>query len=137
MTLTPEVRSFLEDVRFAVLATHHSNNRIHQSVMWYELRGDTIMMNTVAGRVKSRNLRKYPQVSVCWEDDYSYVAIQGEVIEIIDDHETAVADIQNLARRYHSDKSEEELAPQLENFATQQRETVLISIDHVFTKDLG
>jgi predicted pyridoxine 5'-phosphate oxidase superfamily flavin-nucleotide-binding protein len=48
--LREDVRTFLEEARFAVLATVNANGSPQQTVMWYELRGDTIVMNTRRGR---------------------------------------------------------------------------------------
>ena len=52
MPLSDAARAFLAEKRFAVLATISRDGLPHQTVMWYELRGDDIIMNTAAGRVK-------------------------------------------------------------------------------------
>jgi PPOX class probable F420-dependent enzyme len=126
--LTESMRAFLEEPRFAVLATHMPDGRIQQTVMWYELRGDTIMMNTTRDRVKARNLRHDPRVSICVEDGYNYLTLEGRVSEVIDDPEIAVGDIYALARRYHGDFGNiEERFPA---FRTQPRQTWIIEIEH-------
>lgn len=127
MTLTDAQRAFLEEPRFAVLATTMEDGRIQQTVMWYELRGDQIMMNTVPGRVKERNISRDPRVSVCVEDGYKFVTIQGRVVETIDDQDIAREDIVALARRYQPDTPESAR----DVFRQQERQTILISIDHV------
>jgi PPOX class probable F420-dependent enzyme len=127
MTLTDAQRAFLEEPRFAVLATTMEDGRIQQTVMWYELRGDQIMMNTVPGRVKERNISRDPRVSVCVEDGYKFVTIQGRVVETIDDQDIAREDIVALARRYQPDAPESAR----DVFRQQERQTILISIDHV------
>jgi hypothetical protein len=38
--LTPEVQAFLAERRFAVVASIRADGLPHQTVMWYELRGD-------------------------------------------------------------------------------------------------
>ena len=127
MTLTDAQRAFLEEPRFAVLATTMEDGRIQQTVMWYELRGDQIMMNTVPGRVKERNISRDPRVSVCVEDGYKFVTIQGRVVETIDDQDIAREDIVALARRYQPDAPESAR----DVLRQQERQTILISIDHV------
>lgn len=127
MALSDAHRAFLEEPRFAVLATAMPDGRIQQSVMWYELRGDTIMMNTLAGRVKLNNVQRDPRISLCLEDGYRYLTIQGRVTDIVDDQETAQADILALARRYHPHRPDEAHS----EFTKQQRETLIISIDNV------
>ncbi|MFO7272715.1 PPOX class F420-dependent oxidoreductase [Sphaerobacter thermophilus] len=125
--LSDAVRAFLEEPRFAVLATIGADGMPHQSVMWYELRGNTIMMNTSEGRVKSANLRRDPRVSICVEDGYRYVTITGRA-ELVDDQEIAQADIAALAHRYHDPETAER---QVAEFRRQKRITLHISIDRV------
>lgn len=129
MGLTDDVRTFLAEPRFAVLATAKPDGKIQQTVMWYELRDNTIMMNTVAGRVKHRNIHRDPRVSMCIEDSYRFVTIEGRVQETNDDPEIAVGDIIRLSKRYHPDHTQ----AQHDQFKGQARETLLISIDNVIT----
>ena len=56
----PTRRAFLNEKRFAVLATINKDGTPQQTVMWYELQGDEIMMNTAHGRLKDRNLAARP-----------------------------------------------------------------------------
>ncbi|HEX7736746.1 MAG TPA: PPOX class F420-dependent oxidoreductase, partial [Ktedonobacteraceae bacterium] len=79
---------FLNEKRFAVLATTNADGTVQQTTMWYLLDGNTIMMNTKAGRVKDRNLRRDPRISICIEGGYNYLTISGSV-ELIEDQETA------------------------------------------------
>ncbi|ACZ39916.1 PPOX class F420-dependent oxidoreductase [Sphaerobacter thermophilus] len=125
--MSEAVRAFLNEPRFAVLATIGADGAPHQSVMWYELRGNTIMMNTSEGRVKSANLRRDPRVSICVEDGYRYVTITGRA-ELVDDQEIAQADIAALAHRYHDPETAER---QVAEFRRQKRITLHISIDRV------
>lgn len=129
VTLPPEVRTFLEEVRFAVLGTLFPDGRIQQTVMWYELRGDTIIMNTARGRKKDQNIRADPRVSLCWEDGYRFVSINGTVTEMIDDPEQALADIFGLARRYNPGVSDEDIDKRFSNFRQEERVTIVVSID--------
>ncbi len=125
--LKPSVRAFLEETRFAVLATVGADGGIQQTVMWYELDADQIVMNTARGRIKDRNLRRDPRVSICIEDGYTYVTLEGAV-ELIEDQETAQADIVRLAKRYHGP---EKGAGMASDFAKQQRVTLRMSIRNV------
>ncbi|HEX2282733.1 MAG TPA: PPOX class F420-dependent oxidoreductase [Thermomicrobiales bacterium] len=126
MQLREDVRTFLEEERFAVLATVNANGSPQQTVMWYELRGDTIVMNTKRGRKKDRNLIREPRASVCVEDGFRYVTLAG-VIEFIEDPATAQADIAALARRYHDAETAEQMAREV--FAPQERVTLLLHVD--------
>src|SRR5579859_7257684 len=100
MGLSDAARAFLEEKHFAVLATVNPDGTPHQTVMWYELRDNIIMMNTAAGRVKEKQLRRDPRASVCIADGYSFVTISGTV-ELIDEPEVAQEDIKRLAIRYN------------------------------------
>lgn len=131
MRLTSAMRDFLEERRFAVLATLNPDGSAQQSVMWFELRGDTIIMNTSAGRVKNHNMRRDRRISICIEDHYRYLTIAGTISEIIDDQEIAQADILALARRYNPDASDEEINRSYSNFRREQRVTVVLPIEHV------
>jgi PPOX class probable F420-dependent enzyme len=121
------VRTFLEEERFAVLATVNANGSPQQTVMWYELRGDTIVMNTKRGRKKDRNLIRDPRASVCVEDGFRYVTLDG-AIELIEDPAIAQADIAALARRYHDADTAEKMAREV--FAPQERVTLVLHVDH-------
>jgi PPOX class probable F420-dependent enzyme len=129
--LTPEARAFLSERRFAALATINKDGTPQQSAMWYELDGDTILMNTAAGRVKQRNLARDPRASVCVVDGYRFVTVSGTV-ELNDDQTVAQADIKRLAIRYDGQESGEQQAR--ERFSKQQRVTIRLKIEHVLEK---
>src|SRR6266508_4604754 len=99
-SLDPKVRAFLEEKRFAVLATTNRDGTPQQTVMWYELRDDHVLMNTARGRTKDRNLLQDRRISVCVEDGYRFVTIAGTA-QLFDEQERAQADIRALATRYH------------------------------------
>lgn len=126
MALSEKTRAFLEEVRFASLATINPDGTPQQTVMWYELRGDTIMMNTAAGRRKAQNVQRDARVSVCVEDGYRFVSINGRVT-LETDHQTTQDDIYALARRYNPDFKDGDYPV----FASQRRLTFNISIDKV------
>jgi PPOX class probable F420-dependent enzyme len=127
--LQPDVRAFLDEQRFAVLATLDADGSPQQSVMWYQIEEDHLMMNTARGRVKDRNLRRDPRASVCIEDGYRFVTLAG-TIEQIEDQEIAQADIVRLAMRYHGPEKGKAMTP---DFAKQQRVTLRLTIRHIIT----
>lgn len=129
--LDPRVRAFLDERRFAVLATPNEDGTIQQTVMWYQLRGDHLMMNTRRGRVKDRNLQRDPRVSICVEDGGRYVAIGGR-IAFVEDQATAQADIKALAVRYDGPEQGEEQSRTI--FSRQERVTLLLPIERVIAR---
>jgi PPOX class probable F420-dependent enzyme len=128
--LSPEVRAFLDEKRFAVLATINRDGMPQQSVMWYDVIDGKIMMNTAAGRLKVGNLQRDPRVSLCVEDEYRFVTITGRA-ELDFDPESAQADIARLARRYHPAEKAENM---IKDFQTQERISIWISIDRVLAR---
>jgi PPOX class probable F420-dependent enzyme len=128
MELSPAVRAFLDEKRFAVLATIREDGLPQQTVMWYQLQGDTIMMNTARGRVKDRNLHRDPRASICVEDGQRYVTLSGACDLQWEDQERAQADIKALAVRYSGPESAERQAA---TFRKEVRETVRMSIERV------
>src|ERR1700730_676842 len=89
--LSEKARAFLQERRFAVLGTLNADGSPQLTTMWYLLEGDTIVMNTMIGRIKDRNLRRDPRISLCVPDGYNYVTIAGTA-ELIDDSEIAQHD---------------------------------------------
>jgi PPOX class probable F420-dependent enzyme len=101
--LSEKARAYLQELRFAVLATINQDNTPQLTTMWYILEDDgTITMNTKVGRAKERNMRRDPRISICIEDGYQFVTISGTV-EMIDDQKIAQHDIYRLSARYHGE----------------------------------
>jgi PPOX class probable F420-dependent enzyme len=100
MEPSPAVREYLAGTHFPVLATINPNGTPQQSVIWYELEENRVLMNTKRGRRKDRNLRRDPRASLCFVDGYRFITLLGEV-ELVDDVDIAQRDIRRLATRYH------------------------------------
>lgn len=126
--LSEAARRLLGGRRFAVLATINRDGTPQQSVVWYVLNGDEILMNTRRGRLKDRNLRRDPRCSICVEDGYTYLTIRGHVT-LIDDQETAQADIRRLAIRYHGEERGDRQSR--ESFSQEKRVTIRLRPEQV------
>jgi PPOX class probable F420-dependent enzyme len=101
--LSARARTYLRELRFAVLATINHDGTPQLTTMWYILEDDgTITMNTKIGRAKERNMRRDTRISICIEDGYKFVTINGTV-EMIDDQKIAQHDIYRLSARYHGE----------------------------------
>ncbi len=101
--LSEKARAYLQELRFAVLATINQDGTPQLTTMWYLLEDEgSILMNTKVGRAKERNMRRDPRISICIEDGYDFLTINGTV-EMIDDPEIAQNDIYRLSRRYHGE----------------------------------
>lgn len=128
MNLRDDVRHFVEQPHYAILATIGNDGMPQQTVLWYEWQGDEIMMNTAAGRVKDRNLRRDPRASVCVTADGMAVTFTGRVT-LIDEQDRALADIHRLAVRYDGPEAAERQTR--EQFSKEHRVTVRLKIENV------
>jgi PPOX class probable F420-dependent enzyme len=115
--LTPAERAFLEEKRFAVVATKNTDGSPHLAVMWYLVDGDEIVVNSAQGRRKDRNLAADPRMSLLVEDGYRWVRIDG-LASIDHDQTKAHAYIRRLASRYYED--ERKVEEQMKNHFTKQ-----------------
>ena len=101
--LSEKARAYLQELRFAVLATINQDGTPQLTTMWYLFEDDgTILMNTKVGRLKERNMRRDPHISICIENGYDFLTINGTV-EMIDDPGIAQHDIYRLSKRYHGE----------------------------------
>jgi len=122
------VRAFLNERHFASLATANPDGSLQQTVMWYLLDGDDIVMNTAIGRVKYRNLENDAQLSVCVEDEYRYVSVAGPA-SVDTDQTRAHADILRLAKRYEGEEGGQGYYDR--SFLGAQRATIRLAVDRV------
>ena len=128
-TLSPAVRAFLAERRFCVFADIGADGVPHQTVLWYELQGDEIMMNIGRKRVKNKNLLRDARASFCVEDETRYVTIVGTCALQWEDQEAAQADIKRLAALYSGAEAAERMSANA--FRTEERMTIRMSIDRV------
>lgn len=128
MQLSDEILQFLEQPHYAVLATINGDSTPQLTVVWYELQGDEVMMNTAGGRLKDRNLRRDPRTSVCVTADGYGVTLKGTV-ELIDDQRIAQADIHRLAVRYGGPELADRQSR--DQFSKEHRVTIRLKIARV------
>ena len=86
---------------FVHLATIQPDGRPQVNPVWCDLEGDLIRINSAEGRLKDRNMRRDPRVTLCLSDPenpYRYLEIQGEVTEITE--EGAKEHIDALTKKY-------------------------------------
>ncbi len=100
-TLTEDQRRLLEKPNFAHLTTLRPDGSPHATVVWVDLDGDDILVNTAEGRVKTRHLRDDRRVALSVHDEenpYERVCVTGQVVEMT--HEGADEHIDALAKKY-------------------------------------
>lgn len=99
--LNPAAKALLEEPVIANLATVGGDGSPHLTPVWVDVDGDDVVINTVEGRAKTRNLRRSATVAVSVvdpADPFRVVALQGSVADI--STEDADAHIDRLARKY-------------------------------------
>jgi PPOX class probable F420-dependent enzyme len=91
----------LQKKAFANLATLMRDGSPQVTPVWFDYDGKYVRVNSALGRVKDKNMRRDPRVSLAIQDPdnpYRYVEIRGKVVEITqngaDDH------INSLAQKY-------------------------------------
>ena len=123
--ITPELREWLlRKLRFPVMATIGKDCMPKLSVIWFDLhpeRDDLVLLNTLAGRIKDKHLRRDPRVSLCFEEGTDYVTIEGRA-ELSDDREKALANIWAMAHRYGQGEG---------SFAMGDRVDITVHVEHV------
>lgn len=130
--LPDHVRTFLAaPQRFLVLATIDPDGAPRQAVIWYRLESDgRLVINSADGRRWPANLRRDPRCALTIQDPangYSFVALSGRVVEVVDEQAIAQADIADLAHRYHVDDPAAADAV-IARFRTQHRVTFRVEV---------
>jgi len=131
--LSPAIRDFLAETRFATIATINSDGSPSQALIWYRFGDDTIVINSAIGRRWPTNLLRDPRISVAVhdaDDGYRWVGLNGSV-EARTDQAAAQADIAEMARRYHADDPAEAEALIRDRFQRQTRISFRVVIDRV------
>lgn len=100
-TIPASHRDIIEKPNFGHLATLMPDGSPQVTPVWVDLDGDTILINTAEGRVKTRNLDRDGRVAISIADQqnpYRYIQVRGRVLERT--HEGADAHIDRLAKKY-------------------------------------
>ncbi|CAM5397447.1 PPOX class F420-dependent oxidoreductase [Streptomyces abikoensis] len=101
--LSESVRALVDAPNFVTLSTVGRDGAPHSSPMWITREGDELLLSTVLGRRKERNLRVDGRVSITVldpADPYRYAEIRGEA-RITGDGGPEL--IHRLARKYTGD----------------------------------
>ena len=85
----------------AHLGTGMANGAPQVTPVWFDYDGKMFRVNSAKGRVKDRNMRRNPHVSLSIVDPanpYRHIGVQGRVVEITE--QGADAHIDSLAKKY-------------------------------------
>lgn len=89
-----ELARFLEQPRFAVLATVRRDGGPATTACWYDLEDGRLLITMYSDAHRLPNIRNNPHVAmtVLGEDPYQHVSLSGRVAEIWDDPDLKVMD---------------------------------------------
>jgi PPOX class probable F420-dependent enzyme len=125
----PAIRTFLDRPRFGTLSTIDADGAPFAAVVWYDLEGDAILINTAEGRRWPANLRRDPRCSFMVEDRYDYVQVLGRA-QFNEDQERGQAQLKVVAAKYLTNP--ELLATTLNRLGSMQRILITIVPDQIF-----
>ncbi|MET0236829.1 MAG: PPOX class F420-dependent oxidoreductase [Kibdelosporangium sp.] len=81
-SLNDTVRALIDGKNFATIGTVNADGSPQTSPVWITRDGDDLLVSTVKGRLKERNLRRDPRVSISvfdQADPYNYFEARGQV----------------------------------------------------------
>ena len=99
--MDPAVAELLQAPNFAHLSTLRKDGSPHAALTWIDVEGDEIHLNSAEGRAWPANLRRDGRITILVPDKdnpYRYAYIRGRLAG--EDHETADAHINQLAKKY-------------------------------------
>lgn len=100
-SIPEEAVHLLEGRHLAHVGTVNADGSPQVTPVWVDHEGGTVLVNTATGRVKDRNLRRDPRVSISIVDcanPYQPLTIKGRVVELTETG--ADAHIDELSKRY-------------------------------------
>lgn len=81
-------RQMLDGPVTGVMSTINPSGTVQLTPVWVLHDGTRLLVNSVRGRLKDRNVRARPAVTVCLinpVNPYHWMSIQGRVVEIVDE----------------------------------------------------
>ncbi|MBI3859055.1 MAG: PPOX class F420-dependent oxidoreductase [Thaumarchaeota archaeon] len=100
--LDEKVQEFLKAPLFGKIATLKKDGSPHVTPIWYMYDDGKLVVNTTTDRVKFRNIKRDPRVSLLVDDGYSYVMILGKAR--VATERDPKKDIESLAIRYRGEE---------------------------------
>ena len=99
--ISPGFRKLLGEPAFCQLATLMPDGSPHITQVWVETDGEHVLINTVEGSQKEKNVRRDPRVAVNVVDPtnaWRIAMVRGRVVEVTT--EGAIEQIDRLAKTY-------------------------------------
>jgi PPOX class probable F420-dependent enzyme len=99
--LEGRAREIVEAPNYVVVSIPRSDGTVQSVVVWADLDGEQILLNSAIGRHWPANLKRAGRATVlamAGNDPYEWVAVEGELVEATTDG--ADPDIDRLAKKY-------------------------------------
>lgn len=100
-SIPDDYRDLFDKKAFAMLGTVMSDGSPQVTPVWVDFDGSHLRFNSARGRVKDKNVRHDPRVSMTLVDPdnpYRYLQVRGRVVEITEDG--ADQHIDKLSKKY-------------------------------------
>lgn len=100
-SIPDDYRDLFDKKAFAMLATVMSDGSPQVTPVWVDFDGSHLRFNSARGRVKDKNVRHDPRVSMTLVDPdnpYRYLQVRGRVVEITE--QGADQHIDKLSKKY-------------------------------------
>ena len=127
MKFDAKAQAFMAGKHFAKLATLMKDGRPQLTPIWYMYEGGKLIINTSKDRVKYRNIKRDPRVSLLIDDGYPHISVFGRAR--IASERDANKDIESLAIRYTGEKEGRKAAK--ERYWKQERVSIEIIPDRI------
>ena len=79
-------RGLVEGPVTAIMSSINRDGSVQLSPVWVLDDGEHLLVNSVRGRQKDRNLRARPQISLCFlnpENAYHWLSVRGEIVDVV------------------------------------------------------
>ena len=100
-TIPENFQDLFKKRAFASLSTLMPDGSPQVTPVWIDVEGGRLVVNSAKGRVKDRNMRRDPRVSLAImdpENPYRFLEVRGRVVEISE--QGADAHIDKMAKKY-------------------------------------
>jgi len=101
VTIPDKYRDLFNKRAFASLATLMPNGDVQVTPVWVDVDDGSVLFNSARGRVKDKNVRRDPRVTLTLIDPdnpYRYLEVRGRVVDITE--KGAAQHIDKLAKKY-------------------------------------
>ncbi len=94
-------RELLEQPNFCHVATLRPDGSVHGVLVWVDVEGDGVVLNTAEGRRWRRNVERDPRITLTipnHENPYEFTSVVGRVVSAT--HDGADEHIDRMAKKY-------------------------------------